>query len=102
MPYRPTARTEARKAQTRERIVAAALDQLAEGGYASAGVQTVARRAGVATGSVYNHFPSKDAVFAGGFWRGSERELAVVAAVTADESRPARERVAAAIEAFAR
>ena len=31
MPYRPTERTEARKAATRERIVAAALDQVARG-----------------------------------------------------------------------
>ncbi|MEA2426499.1 MAG: hypothetical protein QOF37_127, partial [Thermoleophilaceae bacterium] len=46
MPYRPTERTEARKAATRERIVEAALDQLAEGGYASTGIQTIAARAG--------------------------------------------------------
>ena len=51
MPYRPTPKTEARRAATRERIVRAAIDQLADGGYASAGVQTVATRAGVATGS---------------------------------------------------
>ena len=33
MPYRPTERTEQRKAEARERIVAAAMDQLADGGY---------------------------------------------------------------------
>ena len=60
MPYRPTERTEARKALTRERIVAAALEQVAEGGYRSAAVQAVAVRADVATGTVYRHFPSKD------------------------------------------
>jgi AcrR family transcriptional regulator len=73
MPYRPTERTEARKAETRERIVAAALDQLAEGGYASATVQAVARRAGVATGSVYRHFPSKADLFTEVFRRASQR-----------------------------
>ena len=57
MPYRPTERTEARRAATRERIVAAALDQVAAGGYASAGVQAVAARAGVAVGTLYRHFP---------------------------------------------
>src|SRR3954452_24138183 len=56
MAYRPTERTEQRKAEARERIVAAALDQLAEGGYASATIQAVAKRAGVATGTVYRHF----------------------------------------------
>ena len=64
MPYRPTERTQARKPATREAIVAAALDQVAEGGYASAGVQPVAAAAGVAVGTVYRHFPSKAELFA--------------------------------------
>jgi AcrR family transcriptional regulator len=102
MPYRPTERTEARKAQTRERIVAAALDLLAEGGYASAGVQAVAARAGVATGSVYRHFTSKDDLFTEVFRRAAALELATVQAAGADDGRPVRERVAAGAEAFAR
>ncbi len=64
MPYRPTEKTEARRAATRERIVTAALDQLADGGYASASVQAIATRAKVATGTVYTHFPSKSDLFA--------------------------------------
>jgi AcrR family transcriptional regulator len=103
LPYRPTERTEARRAENRERIVAAALDQLAEGGYASASVQTVARRAGVATGSVYRHFPSKADLFTEVFRRASQRELDVMHAVAQkDPGRPATERLAAAAEAFAR
>jgi AcrR family transcriptional regulator len=102
VPYRPTARTEARLAAARERIVEAAHEQVAAGGYASASVQAVARRAGVATGSVYRHFPSKADLFAEVFRRASQRELDVVSRVTGDESLPASERVAAAVEAFAR
>jgi AcrR family transcriptional regulator len=102
MPYRPTERTEARKAETRERIVSAALDQLAEGGYASASVQAVAARAGVATGSVYRYFPSKSELFAEVFRRASAREMAVFADATADDGQPAAERIAAAVESFAR
>jgi AcrR family transcriptional regulator len=102
MPYRPTERTEARRAAARETIVSAALDQLAEGGYASASVQAVAQRAGVATGTVYRHFPSKRELFAEVFRRASARELAAVADTAADDGRPARERLAAAAEAFAR
>jgi AcrR family transcriptional regulator len=102
MPYRPTERTEARRAATRERIVTAALDQLAEGGYASASVQAVASRAGVATGSVYRHFPSKSELFAEVFRRASAHEMDVFEEATADDGRPATERIAAAIEAFAR
>src|SRR5205809_982718 len=75
MPYRPTERTEARKAAARETILAAALDQVAAGGYASASVQAVARRAGVATGTVYRHFPSKADLFADVFQPASAREL---------------------------
>jgi AcrR family transcriptional regulator len=102
MPYRPTERTEARRTATRERIVTAALDQMATGGYASAGVQAVAARAGVAVGTVYRHFPSKGELFAEAFRRASQRELDVVVDVSAPDGRSARERVAAAVEAFAR
>jgi AcrR family transcriptional regulator len=102
MPYRPTERTEQRKAEARERIVSAALDQLAEGGYSSASVQTVATRAGVATGTVYRHFQSKSELFAEVFRRASQREIDVFADATADDGRSATERIAAATEAFAR
>jgi AcrR family transcriptional regulator len=102
MPYRPTEKTEARRAATRESIVRAALDQLAEGGYASASVQAVAQRAGVATGTVYRHFPSKSDLFAEVFRRASARELAVMADTAAHEELPARERIAIGAETFAR
>ena len=101
MAYRPTPKTEARKAATRERIIRAALDQLADGGYASASVQAVAARAGVATGSVYRHFHSKADLFAEVFRRGSAREVEVFAAAIGADA-PAAERVAAAAEVFAR
>jgi AcrR family transcriptional regulator len=99
MPYRPTERTRAHAAAVRERIVAAALDQLAEGGYASAAVVRVAERAGVATGTVYRHFPSKSDLFAEVFRRASQREVDVLAAIAAGS---AAERLAAMVEAFVR
>ena len=102
MPYRPTERTEARRTATRERIVGAAVDQVAGGGYVSAGVQAVAARAGVAVGTVYRHFPSKGDLFAEAFRRASQRELDIVVEVSHPDGRSARERVAAAVEAFAR
>ena len=49
-------RADARR--NRERILAAARDVFAEGGPA-AGTEEVARRAGVATGTVFRHFPTK-------------------------------------------
>jgi AcrR family transcriptional regulator len=101
VPYRPTERTRARLAAARERIVAAALDQLAEGGYASASVVAVARRAGVATGTVYRHFPSKGDLFAEVFRRASQREVDVLRGMT-DRSEPVTHRLAAWVEAFVR
>jgi AcrR family transcriptional regulator len=101
VPYRPTDRTRARLAAVRERIVAAALDQLAEGGYASASVASVARRAGVATGTVYRHFPSKGDLFAEVFRRASQREVDVLRAM-ADGDEPVPDRLAAWVEAFVR
>ncbi len=102
MPYRPTERTEARKAATRESILTAAIDQLAAGGYASASIQAVAERADVATGTVYRHFDSKSALFAEAFRIAARRELDAFAAVTADDGRSAAERIGAAVEAWAR
>ena len=102
MPYRPTERTEARKAATRDAILAAAIDQLAAGGYASASIQAVAARAGVATGTVYRHYESKSALFAQAFRTAARRELDAFAAVTADDGRGATERIGAAVEAWAR
>ena len=101
MPYRPTERTRARLAAARERIVDAALAQLAEGGYASASVVAVARRAGVATGSVYRHFPSKGDLFAEVFRRASQREVDVLRSMT-DRGEPVTQRLAAWVEAFVR
>ncbi len=102
MPYRPTERTEARKAETRAAILNAAVDQLAAGGYASASINAVAARAGVATGTVYRHFDSKSALFAEAFRRAARRELDAFAAVADDDGRDSVERIAAALEAWAR
>jgi AcrR family transcriptional regulator len=99
MAYRPTERTRARAAAARERVVSAALDQLAEGGYASASMVAVARRAGVATGSVYRHFPSKGDLFAEVFRRASQREVDVLTDL-GHRTMPVRERLAAWVDAF--
>jgi AcrR family transcriptional regulator len=100
MAYRPTDKTEARRAEQRERIVAAATALVAENGYAAAQVAAVAAEAGVATGSVYRHFPSKGELLAEVFRRASQREVDAVAAAAATQA-PAPERLTAAVETFA-
>src|SRR5947208_1828364 len=48
---------------TRERLLAAARELIEEGGYASAPVTAIARRTGVASGTLYRHFDSKAQLF---------------------------------------
>src|SRR5438445_9574435 len=45
--------------QTRDRLVAAAAEVFAEKGYDRAGVQEIARRAGLTTGAIYGRFTGK-------------------------------------------
>jgi AcrR family transcriptional regulator len=91
----------ARTAATRARIVDAALEQVNEGGYASASVTAVAARAGVAAGSVYTHFPSKAELFAEVFRNANAGELALVNRI-AHEDDPVPARLSHAVEAWAR
>lgn len=103
MAYRETDRTRARAADVRERVLAAAHDRLATGGYAATVVADVARQAGVATGTVYRHFPSKADLVAAAFRRAAEPEVAAVATAAAPaEGRTPAERIAAGVEAFVR
>lgn len=103
MAYRPTERTEARKAETRARIVAAARELIAEGGYVAASVAAVSRRAGVAVGTVYRHFHSKSALFTEVFREASQQEVDAMASAIEDiPDAPAAQRLAAGLETFAR
>lgn len=88
-------------AGTRSRLVAAATDVVAEGGYEAAAVRAVSCRAGVAAGALYRHFPSKAALFAEVFREVSERELAASQAAAADCDDPV-EGLLAALDTFAR
>jgi AcrR family transcriptional regulator len=101
--YRPTEKTEARKAATRERVVAAALQLISEGGYVAAPVAAVAERAGIAVGTVYRHFPSKSDLFAEVFREASQREVdAMAEGAAASRGSSSAERVAAGVNTFAR
>lgn len=110
MAYRSTERTEARRAEVRERIVAAALELIAEGGYINASMASVAARAGVAVGTVYRHFPSKSELFAEVFREASQREVDAMREAAGARSSDsatrfpggAAERIAAGIVTFAR
>src|SRR3954451_13211893 len=101
MARHPSHLAEERRLGARRRIVAAALEIVAEEGYAEASMAAVARRAGVATGSIYRHFPSKGELLAEVFRDAAERERALIGRILAREGR-ADERLAAAGEGVAR
>jgi AcrR family transcriptional regulator len=100
--YRTTERTEARRAETHERITTAARELIAEGGYVAAPIAAVADRAGVAVGTVYRHFPSKSDLFAEVFREASQHEVDAMREAIHATSGTAAERIAAGVEVFAR
>ncbi|HEY3192031.1 MAG TPA: TetR/AcrR family transcriptional regulator [Solirubrobacterales bacterium] len=102
MAYRTTERTEAKLAETRERIVTTARELIAEGGYVAAQIAAVAERAGVAVGTVYRHFPSKSDLFAEVFREASQHEVDAMREAVEATPGPAADRIAAGIDVFAR
>ena len=101
MAYQRTAAVIARLEDNRARILAAARDLVAEGGWQRAHVATVAAKAGLATGTVYRYFPSKAELFAEVLANVSRRERDVVAAIVDGEGSPAA-RLKGAVAAFAK
>ncbi|MEU2778010.1 TetR/AcrR family transcriptional regulator, partial [Streptomyces sp. NPDC007162] len=59
----PRNRFERRRAETRQALIRAARQILAETGDTSASIQAIAERADVGFGSFYNHFESKTELF---------------------------------------
>jgi AcrR family transcriptional regulator len=62
-PGEQTGARQVRSAARREAILAAALDEFSERGFAATRLDDVARRAGVAKGTIYLYFRDKEALF---------------------------------------
>jgi AcrR family transcriptional regulator len=60
---------------TRERLLRAARELIEEGGYGAATVVAIAERAGVASGTLYRHFASKEELFVELFRAVCDREV---------------------------
>lgn len=86
---------------TRQRLIDATVELLAEGGYAAATVNALTARAGVAAGTLYRHFGSKEELFVEIFRTLSGREVEAMAVAGSGDA-PPLDRLEAAIEAFAR
>jgi AcrR family transcriptional regulator len=100
VPYRRTPQIQARLDAQRAALLDAAGALLAERGYAACSIAAVAARAGISTGSVYTHFPSKSVLVADVFRAVVGREVEAVRTAVAAE-RTAAGRVQAVIETFA-
>jgi AcrR family transcriptional regulator len=96
--------SEARKDGARDAILAAAAAQLAGIGYRATTLRGVAAEVGLQAGSIYHHFPSKDAIVAEVMNRGVRvvHEAVETALREVPAGAPARDRLAAAIEAHLR
>jgi AcrR family transcriptional regulator len=100
LAYRRTEKASQRLADKRARILNAARDLVAEGGWPAAQVDHVAAKAGVATGTVYRYWPSKAELCAEIVASVSAREVGIVKGV-ADAGGAPVEKLAAAIRTFA-
>jgi len=78
MPYRRTETVARRLAARRAAIIAAARMAAGEGGMAAVQIATVARRAGIAAGTVYRYFPGKTDLVAALINEISDREIAAL------------------------
>jgi len=75
-PATQTAADDAPAPATRERLLHAAREVIEAGGYGRASVLAIAERAGVASGTLYRHFPSKAELFVEVFREVCGREMA--------------------------
>lgn len=100
MAYRETEHTLAKKADTRLRLLKAARRLVQQGGFAAASASAVAKESGVASGTIYRHFPNKSELVAEVFRYATEREVAAVAQAC-DCGETATDKLTAAVETFA-
>lgn len=101
MAYKRSPRMEEKLTENRERILLAARQLVAEGGYRNAPMATVAAAAGVSTGLIYRHFRSRTALFVEVLDVAVSHELSLLRAITAEDA-PAAQRLRRAIAAFVR
>jgi AcrR family transcriptional regulator len=88
---------------TRERLLQAAREVIEDGGYGAASVMAIAERAGVAAGTLYRHFASKEELFVEVFrsvCSGEERAMRAAASAAGGET-GAVERLEAVLVTFA-
>src|SRR5262245_47838577 len=100
MAYQRTPYVESKRAEARQRLVEAAVALIERGGWREVQMSAVAAEAGLSTGAVYLHFPSKTDLLSEVYRTQVGTELHVLALI-AEQSVPATDRLRAGINAFA-
>jgi len=86
---------------TRERLLRAARELIEEGGYGSAPVIAIACRAGLAAGTLYRHFGSKEELFVEVFRSVCDREVEAMRSAASANGGPHVERLEVVFATFA-
>lgn len=100
MAYRRTERIEEQLADKRNRVLRAVRTVVSDVGFRGAQVAIVAETAGVAAGTVYQHFSSKAELFAEALALNAGHEVEVISRVAAADGKPVT-RLANAVRTFA-
>ncbi len=93
--------TTATGAPTRERLLKAARELIEESGYAAAPVVAITARAGLAAGTLYRHFGSKEELFVELFRSVCDRELQAMETAAHQDGLPATVRLERVLLTFA-
>ena len=86
---------------TRDQLLHAARELIEEGGYGAASVVAITTRAGLAAGTLYRHFRSKEELFVEVFRLVCDRELEAMQRAASDDGAPHAERLQMVLSTFA-
>ena len=100
MVYRRTSLMQERLADNRNRILLAARQLIARGGFREASIAAVAGEVGLSIGAIYRYFPSKADLFVELLTEAVSRKVQILRAII-DSPGSATERLRAAVESFA-
>jgi len=95
---RPSGRRERNKEQTRKKIVGAALQLFNAKGYEATTTKQIARKAGIAEGTVFNYFETKDDIALHFFEQEVDHAIAAVRSKPSLRKRPLEEKLFALIQ----
>jgi AcrR family transcriptional regulator len=101
LAYRETSKVRARKLAQRDALLQSAEGLVREGGFEALTMQALAERCGLAVGTVYRYFDSKDGLVCAVFERATEREIAAVR-VALEQQPLADAALSAGLQVFAR